>query len=724
MYLNREDVHTQKGFQRLETLSHPQKLSHGARFLTNLGSLEAGYYAPGIIRLRAGEERQNDYNLLVASQENVDAKLTEIYPGSYRLEAGGDETALSLYSSPVRFRFDKGERVLLESVTDRAFLGNLRWMPLAQNHGMWMISLALSSGTPVYGLGEKFASLDRKGQLVDSWNQDATTVNSELSYKNTPFAWSPEGWGLLVHTPGRVLHGVGYPQWSHRSYILKIAGPEVDLFLLAGDSPAEILEKYTHLTGRAPQPPRWSYGAWMSRAYYQTAEEALEVAETMRERQIPSDVIVLDGRAWHEMETRFDFQWDQDRYPDPGDFVEKLEEKNFQLCLWEYPYLSTRNPLFNELSAKGYLLKDHSGDTYIHSWFPYPFDMLYPHLLPSGIIDMTNPDAYRWYRDAHKELYELGVGAMKTDYGESIPEDVVAHNGATGEELHNVFSLLYNRCAYEAAQEYSQKGALVWGRAGWIGSQRYPIQWGGDPQCDWEALAASIRGGLSWGLSGGPFYSHDVGGFSTGEPDPELYIRWAQAGVMSSHTRFHGLGRREPWVYGEEAETIVKRWLHWRYRLIPYLQACALEAHRTGMPVMRAMPLAFPDDRLSWGFEQQYMFGPNLLVVPVIAPGGQVSYYLPSGRWYDIWTGEKLEGPAVFDERVPLEYIPVFGRAGSILPLGPEVEHTGELNPGVDLDEIWVFGQPEEGIDLPGLSLGVAAGKIDQLPEDIELKYW
>jgi alpha-D-xyloside xylohydrolase len=225
-------------------------------------------------------------------------------------------------------------------------------------------------------------------------------------------------------------------------------------------------------------------------------------------------------------------------------------------------------------------------------------------------------------------------------------------------------------------------------------------------------------------MSGSPFYSHDIGGFSTGEPDAELYIRWAQAGVMCSHTRFHGLGRREPWVYGEEAEEIVKSWLRWRYRLIPYLQACALEANRTGMPVMRAMPLAFPQDRLSWNFEQQYLLGPNLLVVPVIAPGGEARYYLPAGSWYDIWTGETLQGPAVFDERVPLEYIPVFGRAGGILPLGPEVEHTGELKLDVDLDEIWVFGQPEEGLDLPGLSLGVDDGKIQQLPEDVEIRSW
>jgi len=722
MFLNRQDLNIQEGFQRLETLSNYQQLPQGARFLTQLGNLEVTHYAPGIIRLRLGAQDKPDYGLLVSPSQMMEMDVIETSQG-YRLES--IDNAISLMTSPMRFRLDKDGRTLLESVTDRSFLGDLRWMPFAYKNGIWMVSLALKSSEPIYGLGEKFGSLDHRGQLIDSWNQDATTLNSELSYKNAPFAWSPEGWGLLVNTTARVTHAVGYPQWSHRSYILQVHDTDLDIFLMTGNTPAEILDKYTSLTGKAQQPPRWSYGAWMSRAYYQTAEETLDVAEKLRKREIPCDVIVLDGRAWHKMETRFDFQWDEDRYPEPAEFVSRLDKMDFHLCLWEYPYISTRNPLFNELVEKGFLLKTRLGDPYIHSWLPYPFDVLYPHLMPSGIIDLTNPDAYEWYRDAHKALFEIGISAMKTDYGESIPVDVVAYNGDTGERLHNVYSLLYNRCVYEASEKYSQKGAIVWGRAGWIGSQRYPIQWGGDPQCDWEALAASVRGGLSWGMSGAPYYSHDIGGFSKGEPTPELYIRWAQAGVMMSHTRFHGLGRREPWVYGQEAERIVKRWLNLRYRLIPYLQACALDAHHTGMPVMRAMPLAFPSDKLARGFEQQYMLGPNLLVVPVISAGGKTSYYLPYGKWYNLWNGEIVDGPAVFNETIPLEHIPVFARSGTLLPLGPEVQHTGELSPGVDVEEVLAFGQPKEGIELPGLSLQVDtdSGEIKNLPDNVEVKF-
>lgn len=294
---------------------------------------------------------------------------------------------------------------------------------------------------------------------------------------------------------------------------------------------------------------------------------------------------------------------------------------------------------------------------------------------------------------------------MKTDFGEQVPEDAVAHNGDTGRRLHNVYPLLYNRCVYEATQQHAAQGAVVWGRSGWTGSQRYPIQWGGDPEASWEGLAASIRGALSWGMSGAPFYSHDIGGFYGPRPDAELHLRWAQAGVMSSHTRFHGTTPREPWEFGEDAERVVRRWLAWRYRLLPYLEACALEAARTGTPVMRAMPLVFPDDPAAWAFQEQYLLGPALFVAPVLESGGGVRFYLPAGSWYDLETEERVVGPRVMTRTVPVDTIPVYGRERFLLPLGPEVQHTGELTAGAAPNEVWAFGIPRHDLELPGLHL-------------------
>lgn len=721
MILHHEGIILQKGYEPLEAISLKEQTSTLAVFLSLAGDIEISCYASGIFRMRLIMEHvQPDYGILSARAENLPLKVTAI-PSGYRVESGN--MALEICSGPMRIRFYRDGKLLLESVTDRTIEGQLRFSPFAKRTDSWLVALALGNGEPVYGLGEKWAALNRRGQLIHNWNEDATTLNSELSYKNTPFAWSPDGWGLFTHSPSKVSHGVGYPQWSHRSYILQVFDTELDLFFIAAEGPAQMLERYTHLTGRAALPPRWSYGTWISRAYYQTAEIALEVAKKLRDHKIPCDVLLLDGRAWHKMEDRFDFQWDPKRYPDPAGFIQKLRALGVRLNLWEYPYLSTRNPLFNELSEKGYLLKNPDGTPYIHRWFAWPDDKKWPHLMPSGIIDFTNPEAYNWYRDQHKQLFEIGVSVMKTDYGEAVPEDVVAFNGDRGKRLHNVYTHLYNRCVYEATKLFSQDEPIVWGRAAWAGGQRYPVQWGGDPQSDWGGLAASIRGGQAWGMSGGPFYSHDIGGFAIGNPEPELYVRWAQAGVMSSHTRFHGLGEREPWVYGGRAEEIVRKWLGWRYRLIPYLQGCALEASQTGMPVMRSMVLAFPEDRISWQFEQQYMLGGSLLVAPVVVPGGKVHFYLPAGKWFDIWNQIWVDGPGLFERDMPMDYIPVFGREGTLLPLGPVVQHTGELKLELDLEEVWAFGAPRSGFQLPGLELSISSdGTIANLPADVKIQ--
>ncbi len=705
------------GLQALSHLKLRAATPLGARFATEAGRLDVECYAPGIIRLRfaAGPAddgpagHRPDYGLLAVGPDAPHVRFSTD-AGQYRLESGA--MRLDLSPDPVRLRVSLNGHGLLESTRDGHIRGGERLPPIAldqdpQGQPAWVIALGLRSGEAVYGLGEKFGPLNHRGQLVISWNEDAWGVNSELSYKNIPFAWSPSGWGVFVHTTARVEHGVGYPQWSHRSYVVRVDDPTLDLFLLAAPTPAALLERFTYLTGRAPVPPRWSLGVWMSRCYYRTAGEAMDAARRLRERSIPCDVLVLDGRAWLKVETRFGFEWDKERYPDPSSFISDLKSINLRLCLWEYPYVSVHHPLFTQLAEKGYLLKNAAGDPYVFEWDPAPFGSLLTPLPPSGIVDFTHPEAYAWYRDAHQALFAQGVDVMKTDFGEQIPVDARASNGETGRRLHNVYPLLYNRCVYEASERHARGGALVWGRSGWTGSQRYPIQWGGDPQADWEGLAASIRGGLSWGMSGAPFHSHDIGGFYGAQPDPELYVRWVQAGVMASHTRFHGTTPREPWYFGAEAEQIVREWLLWRYRLLPYLEDCALEAHRTGMPVMRAMPLAFPDDPPAWRFEEQYLLGPALLVAPVLVPGGMVRFYLPAGGWYDIVSGERLEGPRTIERTVPLKEMPVYGREGFVVPLGPMVQHTGEIDPAARLNEIWIFGVPRAGLDLSTLPRGV-----------------
>lgn len=713
-FLNQESIQAQMGFQKITSVKPNHPIPGGMRFFSECGPLDVYFFAPGVIRFNFLTKEVFDYGLLVQEKLDMDCEIITT-TASVILQSA--DVSVEIIYSPFTIKLKRGEKKLLESITDISMEGKPRFHPFAhKNSEAWQISFALKSGEPIFGLGEKFGKLNHRGEIITSQNYDSLGINSERCYKNNPFAWSPEGWGLLIHTPGKVIHAIGYAPWSHRSYILRVVDNNLDFFLFVGDSPAEILDKYTDLTGKSPELPLWSYGVWMARAFYQTADELLGVARKMREKQIPIDIILLDGRAWHKPETRFDFSWDPDRYPDPKAFIKELDDLDIRLCLWEYPYISTFNPLFSELASLGYLLKNKEGFPYVHYWTPEPYETLMPQLCPSGIIDLTNPKAYTWYRDQHKNLFELGVAVMKTDFGESVPDEVIAYNGDSGERLHNVYSLLYNQCVFEATELYGKGKPMVWGRSGWTGSQRFPFGWGGDPQSDWEGLAASIRGVQSWGMSGGSFSAHDIGGWYGMLKDPELFVRWTQAGVMCSHTRFHGVGEREPWIFGPEVEAIITEWIRFRYRLIPYIKECEVEANQSGLPVVRSMALAFPNERAVWSFEEQYMLGDTLLVAPIIQPGNKVIVYLPSGNWYHLWSGELYQGgqELTFID-VPLNEIPVFGREGYYLPLGPVVQSTTELADKIVIDELWLFGKPVDSEKLK--KFGINFQEIDGKPD-------
>lgn len=645
---------------------------------TSAGTLAVTLHEGGA-RLRMGPPAR-DHGILADPPATLAPTVASGEAGT--LVSSGEQ-ALAIGHEPLSFVLSRGRRQVQASPGDGHFVRRFRLPPFAQVDGGWFVSLELGEDTAVYGLGEKWGRLDRRGQIIRSFNHDALGVNAEVSYKNAPFAWSPDGWGVFVHTAAAVTHGVGYAPWSQRAYGLWIDSPSLDLFLFDGDDGAAQLRQYTALTGRAPVPPRWSLGVILSKAYYLDAEEILSVAREVRARGMPCDTITFDGRAWQDTDTRFAFEWCPKRYPDPAPVIAELKSMGFRICVWEYPLVSVRNPLFAELAAKGWLLRDRrTGEPYRYQWDPEPFGAVLTALPESGLLDFTHPDAYAYWRDRHRELFEAGVDMIKADFGEQVDEFMVASDGSSGSELHNAYALLYNRCVYEAAARYAADGAFLFSRSAWSGSQRYPSQWGGDPQADWGGLAASLRGGLSWGLSGGPYYATDVGGFYGDQRDPELYVRWAQAAVYSAHMRLHGIGAREPWSYGPEAEAAVTSALRLRYRLIPYLERAMAQARETGLPVQRAMALACPGDRLARSFDNQFFCGDDLLVAPCLQPGGEVEVYLPAGRWRRFPGGEAFDGDRVLRLELALDETAVFARDGAVIPLGPDLRHTGELPPG------------------------------------------
>lgn len=631
------------------------------RIPTSAGELSVTLHDFGA-RLRLGPEGR-DYGILVDAPTPLPVAV-EVGEGQTRIVAG--TLRLTLEHTPLAFTLEDAGRRVQSSPTDAHFVRRYRLPPFARlDHG-WLVSLELGHATPVYGLGEKWGRLDHRGELIRSFNHDALGVNAEKSYKNTPYAWSPDGWGVFVHTAAAVTHAVGYAPWSQRAYALEVDSPTLDLFLFTGRTGAEQLAQYTALTGRAPVPPAWSHGLILSKAYYRDADEILAVAREVRRRGMPCETITFDGRAWQDTDTRFAFEWCPKRYPNPKPVLDELKSLGFRICVWEYPLISVNNPLFAELAARGWLIRDRrTGEAYRYQWDLEPFGPVLTPLPESGLLDFTHPEAYAYWRDRHRELFEVGVDMIKADFGEQIDEHMLAHDGSGGSELHNVYALLYNRCVYEGAERYAKDGAFLFSRAAWAGSQRYPSQWGGDPQADWGGLAASIRGALSWGMSGGPYFATDVGGFYADQRDAELYVRWAQAAVFAAHMRLHGIGPREPWSYGPEAEAALDAALALREQLRSYLERCCAEAHATGLPVQRAMVLACPDERAAWAFETQFFLGPDLLVAPCLQPGGDVEVYLPAGDWQRHPDGEMLAGGRTHRLRLSLTDMAVFVRAGT-----------------------------------------------------------
>ena len=644
------------------------------RLATSVGELRITV-SPAGFRLRSAGDVP-DYGILCTP---VDAAFEPLPLALEQVEGGvivrtaspsASDGEIAIDFSPFAFRYRKAGREVQASPRDAHFVRRFRLPPLAEMDGRWLLTLDLGADTPVYGLGEKSGRLDKRGQLLRSYNVDALGLNGEVSYKNSPFAWSPEGWGVFVHTPAPVTHAVGFGPWSQRAYGLLIEQGELDVFIFDAPGGAGQLARYTALTGRAPVPPHWSLGVILSKAYYRDAEEILAVAREVRERGMPCETITFDGRAWQDTDTRFAFEWCPKRYPDPRPVIAELKRLGFRICVWEYPLISVRNPLFAELAAKGWLIRDaRSGEAFRYRWDPEPFGAVLTQLPESGLLDFTHPEAYAYWRDRHRELFELGIDMIKADFGEQIEPDMVASDGARGDALHNIYALLYNRCVYEAASRYSKSGAFLFSRAGWSGSQRYPAQWGGDPQADWGGLAGNLRSGLSWGLTGAPYYATDVGGFYGDTRDPVLYVRWIQAAVFSAHMRLHGIGPREPWSYGETAESLANAALHLRYALLPYLQRALEQAAASGLPVQRPMVLACPEDRASWAFEDQFFFGDELLVAPCLRADGRVNVYLPAGDWVWFPSCKPIKGGRSLELTLSLAEMAVFARAGTRLPL-------------------------------------------------------
>ena len=632
---------------------------------TTAGQLRVECWDKDILRLRLGKRTGQDYGLVSQTEDQQPVSISQEKSGYVHVIHVGNFDVI-LGSNPLYVDIAYMKRSILLPPTDGHFVNGYRIPPFGVSKDGSLHSVAFNIGDQerLYGTGERWASLDLRSTQVDSYNEDCLGGNTAKSYKNVPFVWSSSDWGLFFNTPARVRHSLGCPDVAHRSYVGLVEG-EMDLFVLGGDDPGEIINAYHRLTGMPVALPKWAYGPWLSRAYYKTQDDLLESARKMKEKGLDCKVIVLDGRTWLDTDTRFSFQWDKERYPDLGKTIDNLHEMGYRVCVWVYPMCSVNNPEYPSLAKRGIFLHDRQGEPYVYSFPPEAYGKDLSQLPDSGIVDFTNPDAVDWWKEGCKGLVDLGVDAIKTDFGEQVPDEVVAHNGDTGRRLHNVYSLLYNRATSESFTEKG-KPSVLWARSAWTGSQSYPGHWCGDSQSDWGGLQTAIRGCLSWTLSGGSLTSSDIGGFYGGPPSPELYLRWMQFGAVSGLMRFHGIGEREPYAFGEGVEKIARKWFLIRENLLPYLHQTAVQATQDSMPVMRPMVLCYPRTcPAGRDVDLQFMLGDNLICAPVTQVGGEVIFWIPPGSWFDLFGNSNIEGDRWVAKQCSPSEIPLLFKAGS-----------------------------------------------------------
>lgn len=577
-----------------------------------------------------------------------------------------DETddAWTFTSGRLTLRIAKGETIDFEYLYDGKRIAHSGWRAkglVTSPDGRLHVTdqLDLGVGEKIYGLGERFTNFVKNGQSVEIWNEDGGT-GTEQAYKNVPFYLSNNNYGLFVDEPGKVEFEVGSEKVSRVQF--SVPGEQMTYSVVGGASMKQILANYTALTGRAPLVPDWSYGLWLSTSFTTDYDEktVLDFVDGMAERDIPLSVFHFDCRWMKELEW-CNFEWDASKFPDPEGLLAKLHDRGLKVCVWINPYIGQKSPLFEEGAKHGYFIRNTDGSVW--QWDKWQAGM--------AIVDFTNPNATAWYQGHLKKLVAMGVDCFKTDFGERIPTEGVQYfDGSDPQMMHNYYTLLYNKAVYDVlAETKGEDEAILFARSATVGGQCYPVHWGGDCSSNYPSMAESLRAGLSFGMSGFGYWSHDIAGFED-QATPDLYKRWTQFGLLSSHSRYHGsTAYKVPWLYGDEAVDVCREFVDLKLRLVPYLKRMAVQTHETGVPMMRAMVLEFQDDPTCEDIDTQYMLGSDILVAPIFNDEGLARFYVPDagdGRpWRNLITGTEYEPGRWYTERYDYHALPVLARPGT-----------------------------------------------------------
>jgi len=677
---------------QLVTLDFLTSKSTRADFVFDDGGLlfQVEAHAPGVYRLRCGKADvlQNDKpslrakahaEMLLARQEAVGelaiSSVAEPAEYGWRLEQG--DIAMEIVKSPFQVALYRGEHCIFRSQPDATLSRGER-----ADATVWRFAAELDGDDTVRGGGESTADFDRRGSLL---------VSDMPESRALPLVWSTKGWGLYFNTLSRVEHDIEQSQADLYQAVLQ--DNVLDLFVFVGE-PAEILNQYTALTGRAGQPGLWPMGVWLDQAPGQSVDETLRIVSEFRENQWGLDAVNMSSPAPFGFQSdKPAFAWDVARIADPRDVLARCQALNVQLAAPTFPGVPRGTEMYAEWEDRGWLLIDDDGNAYVFPGNDVTGGQ------PFGLLDLTNKDVFKLWSERLRQLFDEGLGAATCDAQLDIPDGITARGGETAATLRTVYPLLARQALFDAvAGHKTPQEGVACSTDLFPGAQRFAWQTGPRTGNGWPALENTLRTALALGDSGLPVQTHALGSAThpTSDMTPELYIRWLAMCVFSANFNFHSSPSLLPGAFDAGTQELVKHWLQWRYRLIPYVLGIIEDAVRTGLPVQRSMALAFPADPIAHAWDTQYLLGPALLVAPALKPGNQIQVYLPEGdAWWDLNTGWRYEGGTTLTVEAGLDALPLFGREGHMLCLGPTAQHSGDFNSARILDEVWMFGMPE-----------------------------
>lgn len=621
------------------------------------------------------------------------AVVTEKFGPEFKIEVNESASNYEVFTGDLRVMVHKSPfKVQVFNKYQRLLMGDVDDEPYAINGTEIKTSKVLRSDEHILGLGEKSGSLDRRGRSFTMWNSDKPCYSDteDPLYKSIPFFMSSYNYGIFFDNTYKTHFDFGAAKEDRLSF----SAPDGAFiyYFFYGKDYKEIIENYTRLTGNPIMPPKWALGWSQSRGMLTFEKLSREIAAEYRKRGIPCDVIYQDI-GW--VEGLQNFKWRKDRYDDPKKMLSDLANEGFKVVVSQDPVISqATQEQWAEAEAKGYLVKDNrTGEAY---------DMPWPWGGNAGVVDFTNPEVADWWGNLQQQPINDGIKGYWTDMGEpawsneeSTDRLHMKHHLGMHDEIHNVYGLTWDKVVTEQFEKNNpNQRVFQMTRAAYAGLQRYTFGWSGDSgngedvTDGWENLANQIPMGLSAGMGLIPFWTTDISGYCGEIRDytafSELYVRWLQFGIFNPLSRAHHEGDNavEPWLFGERAEKIAKKSIELKYQLLPYMYSYARKAYDTGIPILRAMPLEHPKDEKGYGVDDQFFFGEEILVAPVVAEKvDRREVYLPKGTWIDYnEPSKKFQGGSIIQYDVDLETIPMFVKQGAIIPKMPVMQYVGEID--------------------------------------------